>query len=269
MDADASGSSPSILLEIQNGVAKIVLNRPDKLNSFTASMLSDFGVALKAVSKDQSVRVLVITGAGRGFCAGQDLNARRRDDGAPDIDLGKTLDTLYHPVLHNIRSLEMPVIAAVNGVAAGAGCNIALACDLVLASKSASFIQAFCKIGLIPDCGGTWSLQRLVGRQRALGMALLGDKISAEQAESWGLIWKCIEDEAFPTEIEQLVRHLASQPTYGLSLIKRAINEGATNSFKEQLDLERDFQKLAGQSQDYKEGVLAFLEKRAPNFIGS
>lgn len=258
-----------ILVDIQGGIATITLNRPDKLNSFTSEMLAQFGTALTTIAKDKSVRVLLITGAGRGFCAGQDLNARKRDDGAPDIDLGETLDTLYHPVLRKIRALELPVVAAVNGVAAGAGCNIALTCDVVIAAESASFIQAFCKIGLVPDCGGTWALQRLVGRQRAMGMALLGEKISAPQAEQWGLIWKTIPDVDFAVERDRLVEHLAQQPTYGLSLIKRAIDEGATNSFDEQIDLERDFQRLAGQSSDYAEGVSAFLEKRPPNFTGS
>ena len=261
-------SQPSILLEIDQGVALLTLNRPDNLNSFNAQMHDQMRAALSQIRKDASVRALVITGAGRGFCAGQDLGDRNvaATDTAPD--LGESIEKRYNPMLRTLRDLPLPVICAVNGVAAGAGANIALACDITLAARSASFIQAFCKIGLIPDSGGTWTLPRLVGNARAKGMALLGDKISAEQAESWGMIWRCVDNEQLMEETMKLARHLATQPTKGLALIKRALNASANNTFDEQLDLERDLQRLAGRTEDYREGVAAFMEKRQPSFKG-
>jgi len=261
-------SQPSILLEIDQGVALLTLNRPDNLNSFNAQMHDQMRAALSQIRKDASVRALVITGAGRGFCAGQDLGDRNvaATDTAPD--LGESIEKRYNPMLRTLRDLPLPVICAVNGVAAGAGANIALACDITLAARSASFIQAFCKIGLIPDSGGTWTLPRLVGSARAKGMALLGDKISAEQAENWGMIWRCVDNEQLMEETMKLARHLATQPTKGLALIKRALNASANNTFDEQLDLERDLQRLAGRTEDYREGVAAFMEKRQPSFKG-
>lgn len=261
-------SQPSILLEINQGVALLTLNRPDNLNSFNAQMHDQMRAALSQIRKDASVRALVITGAGRGFCAGQDLGDRNVavTDAAPD--LGESIEKRYNPMLRTLRDLPLPVICAVNGVAAGAGANIALACDITLAARSASFIQAFCKIGLIPDSGGTWTLPRLAGMARAKGMALLGDKISAEQAESWGMIWRCVDNEQLMEEAMKLARHLATQPTKGLALIKRAMNASANNTFDEQLDLERDLQRLAGRTEDYREGVAAFMEKRQPSFKG-
>ena len=261
-------SQPSILLEIDQGVALLTLNRPDNLNSFNAEMHDQMRAALSQVRKDASVRALVITGSGRGFCAGQDLGDRNvaATDAAPD--LGESIEKRYNPMLRTLRDLPLPVICAVNGVAAGAGANIALACDITLAARSASFIQAFCKIGLIPDSGGTWTLPRLVGSARARAMALLGDKISAEQAESWGMIWRCVDNEQLMEEAMKLARHLATQPTKGLALIKRALNASANNTFDEQLDLERDLQRLAGRTEDYREGVAAFMEKRQPSFKG-
>ncbi|HKM14809.1 MAG: 2-(1,2-epoxy-1,2-dihydrophenyl)acetyl-CoA isomerase [Pseudomonadaceae bacterium] len=258
----------SILLEIDQGVALLTLNRPDNLNSFNAEMHQAMRAALSQIRKDASVRALVITGSGRGFCAGQDLGDRNvaASDTAPD--LGESIEKRYNPMLRTLRDLPLPVICAVNGVAAGAGANIALACDITLAARSASFIQAFCKIGLIPDSGGTWTLPRLAGMARAKGMALLGDKISAEQAESWGMIWRCVDNDQLMEEAMKLARHLATQPTKGLALIKRAMNASANNTFDEQLDLERDLQRLAGRTEDYREGVAAFMEKRQPSFKG-
>lgn len=261
-------SEPSILLEINEGVALLTLNRPANLNSFNAEMHQQMRDALNQVRKDASVRALVITGAGRGFCAGQDLSDRNVAATSEAPDLGESIEKRYNPLLRTLRDLPLPVICAVNGVAAGAGANIALACDITLAARSASFIQAFCKIGLIPDSGGTWTLPRLAGMARAKGMALLGDKIPAEQAESWGMIWQCVDDEKLMEETMKLARHLATQPTKGLALIKRAMNASANNTFDEQLDLERDLQRLAGRTEDYREGVAAFMEKRQPSFKG-
>ncbi len=257
-----------ILFSIEQGVASLILNRPEQLNSFNAAMHQEVREALEQVRQNAEVRCLLITGAGRGFCAGQDLSDRNVVPGAAAPDLGESIEKNYNPLIRSLRDLPMPVICAVNGVAAGAGANIALACDIVLAAKSASFIQAFCKIGLLPDSGGTWTLPRAVGMPRAKALALLGDRLSAEQAEQWGMIWRCVDDAALQDEALKLARQLATQPTYGLSLIKRALNASASNSFDEQLDLERDLQRLAGRSEDYREGVSAFMAKRAPEFKG-
>lgn len=258
----------TILLEINAGVAWLTLNRPASLNSFNAQMHDEMRAAIKQVRQDSSCRVLVITGSGRGFCAGQDLSDRNVAPGAEVPDLGKSIEENYNPLLRSLQDMPMPVICAINGVAAGAGANIALACDITLAAKSASFIQAFCKIGLIPDSGGTWTLPRLIGTARAKALALLGDKLSAEDAANWGMIWRCVEDDQLEAETRKLAEHLATQPTKGLALIKRAINASSTNTFNEQLDLERDLQRLAGRTEDYREGVAAFMEKRQPNFKG-
>jgi 2-(1,2-epoxy-1,2-dihydrophenyl)acetyl-CoA isomerase len=261
-------SYANILLEIKDGVATLTLNRPDKLNSFTTEMHREVREAVRTVAADATVRCLLLTGAGRGFCAGQDLSDRAVAPGAERPDLGESLDKFYNPLIQALRALEKPVVCAVNGVAAGAGANIAFAADIVLAARSASFVQAFCKIGLVPDSGGTWTLPRLVGMARATALAMLGDKVSAEQAEAWGMIWKCVDDTRLMETAAGLARHLASQPTRGLALIKRAIQASATNTLDQQLDLERDLQRLAGRTQDYREGVAAFLEKRAPRFEG-
>jgi 2-(1,2-epoxy-1,2-dihydrophenyl)acetyl-CoA isomerase len=261
-------SYANILLESTNGVATLTLNRPDKLNSFNTEMHREVRDAVRAVAADPAVRCLLLTGAGRGFCAGQDLSDRAVAPGAEVPDLGESLERFYNPLIRTLRTLEKPVVCAVNGVAAGAGANIAFAADIVLAARSASFVQAFCRIGLVPDSGGTWILPRLVGTARATALAMLGDKVSAEQAEAWGMIWKCVDDDKLTETAEGLARHLATQPTRGLALIKRAMQASATNTLDQQLDLERDFQRLAGRTQDYREGVAAFIEKRAPRFEG-
>lgn len=259
----------NIEFSVNNGVAKLVLNRPDSLNSFNTQMHAEMREALKKVVKDKQIRCLLITGNGRGFCAGQDLSDRSVAVGDEAPDLGASIEKNYNPMIRTLVGLEKPVICAVNGVAAGAGANIAFACDIVLAARSASFIQAFCKIGLVPDSGGTWTLPRLVGRSRAMALSMLGNKIPAQQAADWGMIWQCIEDDELQSEAEKMALHLASQPTVGLSLIKRAINASSTNTFDQQLDMERDLQRLAGRTNDYREGVAAFIEKRKPAFKGN
>lgn len=256
----------AVLLEVHDAIARITLNRPDKLNSFNVQMHEQLRDALNAVETDTSVRVLVLTGAGRGFCAGQDLGDR--GVGTGEVELGASIEKYYAPLVRRLRMLPLPVIAAVNGVAAGAGANLAFACDLVIAAKSASFIESFCKLGLIPDTGGTYFLPRLVGTARAMGMALLGDKISAEQAAEWGLIWKCVDDSEFVAAIDKLAAQLAAAPTMGLARIKQAIYSSGERSLDEQLDFERDTMRELGRSADFREGVAAFLEKRAPKFTG-
>ena len=258
----------TILVEEKNAVGHLTLNRPKQLNSFNEVMHKEVSSVLKAWSKDSSIRAVVLSAEGRGFCAGQDLGDRVVDPNADSPDLGLSIETYYNPLIKLITTMPKPVICAVNGVAAGAGANIALACDLVLAAKSVSFIQAFCRLGLVPDSGGTWFLPRVVGRARAMGLAMLGDKLSAEQALAWGMIWQVVEDDALRSEAITLAEHLASQPTYGLSLIKKAINVSADNSLEDQLLLERDLQRLAGRSADYKEGVQAFMQKRTPTYQG-
>lgn len=258
----------TIEFEITDGVAVLILNRPDRMNSFNTEMHAEVRDAIKQAKKSEEVRCLLITGNGRGFCAGQDLSDRNVDPNAEMPNLGESIEKNYNPLIRSLQALEMPVICAVNGVAAGAGANIAFACDIVLAARSASFIQAFCKIGLVPDSGGTWTLPRLVGHARAMALSMLGDKISAEQAMAWGMIWKCIDDEALKDEALAMAKQLATQPTKGLALIKRAIQSSWDNSFDEQLDLERDLQTLAGRTEDYREGVSAFMNKRQPTFKG-
>lgn len=250
------------------GIARLFLNRPDRLNSFNPQMHEEVAEALKQVREAGDARVLLVSGRGRGFCAGQDLSDRNVSPDAEMPDLGYSLETYYNPLIRTLNELPMPVICAVNGVAAGAGANIALACDLVIAARSAKFVQAFCKIGLLPDSGGTWALPRLVGRARAMGLSMLGDSLSAEQAADWGMIWQCVDDEALMPTAEKLAGHLATQPTRGLALIKQAINASATHTLDQQLDLERDLQREAGRTRDYREGVAAFFEKRPPQFKG-
>ena len=255
----------SIIFDVTDGAARLTLNRPDRLNSFTFAMHGEVADALSKIESDDKVRVLLITGAGRGFCAGQDLS-----DPAimPGGDLGSALETSYNPLIRRLMGLAKPVVCAVNGVAAGAGANIAFAADIVLAAKSAKFIQSFSNIGLVPDSGGTWILPRLAGHARAMGLALTGEALSAEKAEQWGLIWRAIDDEQLMPETEKLVSRLAHGPTKGLAAIKLAMRKGWQSDLHAQLDLERDLQRELGQSADYKEGVTAFGEKRSPKFTG-
>ena len=258
----------NILFDITDGVAMLTLNRPDKLNSFTQAMHDEVRHALHKVGADKSVRVFVLTGAGRGFCAGQDLSDRAVEPGARPVDLGDSVEKNYAPLVLALRALPMPVICAVNGVAAGAGANIALACDIVLAAKSASFVEVFCKLGLIPDTGGTYFLPRLIGNARAMGLAMLGEKLSAEKAEAWGLIWKAVPDEELAAETQAMARHFASAPTKGLAFTKQALYASPHNTLQQQLTLECGMMSELGRSDDYREGVAAFMEKRAPQFKG-
>ena len=258
-----------ILFERADGIARLTLNRPDKLNSFNVAMHEQLRDALLQIRADKTLRVLVLTGAGRAFCAGQDLSDRAVAPGGAAVDLGESIDKYYAPLVLALRHLPLPVICAVNGVAAGAGANLPLACDIVLAARSASFVEVFCKLGLIPDTGGTYFLPRLLGSARATALAMLGDKLSAEQAAEWGLIWKCVDDEQLVAETDKLARHFASAPTLGLARTKQALQASGLTTLEAQLDLERDCMRELGHSADYREGVAAFMAKRPPRFIGA
>ena len=258
---------PSILVERHAGYHVIKLNRPHRLNAFTEAMHAELKRALAEAESDDGCRALLMTGAGRGFCAGQDLNERISKDGTTTV-LGSALDAWYNPLVRKLRSLPFPVVAAVNGIAAGAGANIALACDIVLAARSASFVQAFAKLGLVPDSGGTWFLPRLVGPARARGLALTAEPLPAEKAESWGLIWKCVDDADLMAQAHELCRRFAAAPTVGLTLIKRLLDESWSNDLDTQLELEREAQREASLTPDYAEGVRAFMAKRPAVFRG-
>ena len=254
----------SILFDNADGVARITLNRPDRLNSFTRAMHAELRDALGKLGE---ARVVVLTGAGRGFCAGQDLNDRAVAPGEA-VDLGETVEESWNPLIRTLANLPQPVIARINGVAAGAGANIALACDLVIAAKSAKFIQSFSALGLIPDSGGSWHLPRLVGQARALGLALTGEPLPAEKAADWGLIWKAVDDDRLDEEVDALAAKLAGLPPLGLAAIKNIIRTSSSRSLDEELDLQRDEMRRLGFTRDYREGVAAFLEKRAAKFEG-
>ena len=256
----------TIEFECSNGIARLILNRPDKLNAFNVLMHREVAAALDTVEADESARVLLLTGRGRGFCAGQDL-ADRNVEGGP-LDLGETTRTYYNPLVKRLVGLKIPTLCAVGGVAAGAGVSVALACDIVVARVSAKFVQAFSSIGLVPDAGGSYWLPRMIGQARALGFTLLGQTLSARQAETWGLIWKAIDDDNFEAEVEALVTQLAGAATRGLHAAKSAIRAAARNTLEQQLELESSSQFECGRTQDYREGVRAFRERRPPKFTG-
>ena len=256
-------TEPTVRYEERGAVALLTLNRPDALNSFNAQLHEQLLSALEQAAGDASVRCVVLTGAGRGFCAGQDLSD---PEAAPDQNLGDLIERRYQPLCLRLRSMPIPVVAAVNGVAAGAGANIALSCDLVLAARSASFIQAFAKIGLVPDCGGTWLLPRLVGRARALGLALLGDRLPAAEAERIGLIWRCVDDAELVDEVGALAARLAAMPTRALVETRRALDAAQQTDLAGALDHEQALQRELGFAHDYQEGVAAFMARRAPSF---
>ena len=254
----------TILLDQADGIARITLNRPDRLNSFTRAMHAELQQALDEAT---AARIVILTGAGRGFCAGQDLNDRAVAPGQA-VDLGETVEESWNPLIRRLTTMPQPVIAKVNGVAAGAGANIALACDIVVAVKEAKFIQSFSALGLIPDSGGSWHLPRLVGQARALGLALTGEPITGEQAADWGLIWKAVDGEWLDSEVETLASKLAALPPLGLAAIKSIIRSTGERTLDQELDLQRDEMRRLGFTEDYREGVAAFLEKRTPKFVG-
>ncbi len=253
-----------VLVDLREGYRVVTLNRPERLNACTEAMHVALAAALEDAERDASCRALLLTGAGRGFCAGQDLTDRLGAGEAPA--LGHALENFYNPLVRKLRALPFPVVAAVNGVAAGAGANVALACDIVLAARSASFVQAFARIGLIPDCGGTWFLPRLIGTARARALAMLAEPLPAETAAEWGLIWRMVEDERLMDEAQALAARLATQASTALALTKRALDAAGNNTLDHQLDLEGELQLEAGKSPDHAEGVRAFLDKRAPVF---
>ena len=260
--------SETILFDRSGAVARITLNRPERLNSFTGEMHGALATVLDEVERDEAVRAVMLTGAGRGFCAGQDLADRAIAPGGAAVDLGDSVERFYAPLVRRLTALAKPVVCAVNGVAAGAGANIALACDIVVAARSAKFIQSFAGIGLIPDSGGTWILPRLVGQARALGLALTGEPLSAERAEQWGLIWRCVDDDGLASESAALAARLAAGPTRGLAETKRLVRGAWARTLDEELDRERDAMRELGFSADYQEGVAAFTAKRPPVFTG-
>lgn len=260
-------SYQTIQYTVADAIARVTLDRPERLNSFTSAMHAELRDALGRPAAD-GARVLVITGRGRGFCAGQDLGDRQTAPGGQPADLGDSIERNYKPLVLALRSLPMPTIAAVNGVAAGAGASLALACDIVVAARSASFVQAFARLGLVPDSGATWFLPRLVGPARAMALAMLGERLAASDAAAWGLIWRCVDDAEFAAEVDRLAASLAAGPTRALVRTRQALEGAWTRTLAQQLDVERDLQRELGYSADYAEGVAAFAEKRAPAFVG-
>ncbi len=258
----------TILYHVEGGVARLTLNRPSRLNSFTDAMHADIRQALDALDADRTARVLVITGAGRGFCAGHDLSDRAVSAGELPPDIGTTIEKNYNPLIRRLQELRLPTIGAVNGIAAGAGASLALACDMVIAARSACFLQAFSKIGLLPDSGGTWFLPHRVGMARALGLALLADKLPAEKAAAWGLIWDCVDDAALAETVNRVAHQLAAAPTRALVRTREAMRAAMSRPLDAQLDLERDLMRELGASRDHREGVEAFIGKRTPHFTG-
>jgi len=254
----------TIIVESRPGYRVITLNRPERLNALTLDMAEALMEALEAAEKDPACRAVLLTGAGRGFCAGQDLTEIAEASAA---EIGDLLDA-YNPLILKLRALPIPIVCAVNGVAAGAGANLALACDIVLAARSATFLQAFAKIGLIPDCGGTWLLPRLIGEARARALSMLAEPVPAETAAEWGMVWRAVADEQLMREAEALAARLAAGPTAALGLVKQALDESAVNELEEQLDLEAELQEEAAENPDFAEGLRAFLEKRPPVFMG-
>lgn len=262
-------SYQNILFEATHGVARLTLNRPDKLNSFTGAMHTELRAVLNTVQNDKSIRVLVISGAGRAFCAGQDLADPDMAMGPMLPDIGNVVEENYKPLILGLQNLRVPTVAMVNGIAAGAGASLALACDLVIAAKSAYFLQAFSKIGLIPDTGGTWFLPQRVGMARALGLAMLADKLPAEKAEAWGLIWQAVEDSELIPTVDKLAAQLAAMPTKALVRTRSAMHAAPNHTLEQQLSMEGGFMRELGWSADFAEGVTAFMEKRAPKFTGN
>ena len=258
----------TITYQVEAGIARLTLNRPDRLNSFTDAMHEEIRQAMDALEADANARVLVLSGAGRGFCAGQDLNDRSVSSADAPPDLGASVEKNYKPLVMRLQNLRMPTVCAVNGVAAGAGASLALACDIVIAAKSASFLQAFSKIGLIPDTGGTWFLPQRVGMARAMGLALLAEKLPAEKAAEWGLIWACVEDAELTATVDKIATQFASAPTRALVRTRQAMRASMNNDLETQLDLEGSMMRELGQAHDYREGVAAFMAKRAPAFNG-
>ncbi len=267
MTAGAEAATQAVLIEsLDGGVLTLTLNRPDRLNAFNVALHEALADALKRAAANDECRALILTGAGNGFCAGQDLSDRAVAPGEGRPDLGELLEKRYNPLIRALRTLPKPIVCAVNGTAAGAGANVALACDIVLAAKSAKFLEAFARIGLAPDSGGTWFLPRLVGEARARALMMLADPIGAEEAEAWGMIWRAVDDDQLMGVAREVAARLAAGPTHAYGLMKRAFAASAANSLDAQLDLERDLQRDAGAADEYVEGVRAFLEKRPPNF---
>lgn len=261
-------SYETLLFAIEDGIARLTLNRPDRINAITAVMHEELRNVFSLLEKPGSARCVLITGAGRGFCSGQDLADRKAVDPSERRDLSQSIQQNYNPLVKRMAALPLPIISAVNGVAAGAGASLALAADIVLAGHNTKFVQAFVNIGLVPDAGGTYVLPRRTGLAKALGMTLTGAPVTGRQAADWGLIWNSVEDETLITEAETLARTLAAKPPLALAAIKKVMRASLENSFAEQLDLEAEFQKQCGYTDDYQEGIAAFLEKRTPQFQG-